>query len=91
MAKAQSNENTNVAGQIATDGSEVAETIERRKVDVKLRPVFAEVARLSATLGIARNACYEGNPNKALNALRLLVKQAPQAVELAELLAPTGE
>lgn len=54
-----------------------------------MRPIFSEVARLSATLGIARTACYTGDPAKAVRALALLAKQLPLAQETAELLAPS--
>lgn len=64
---------------------------ERAKVNKRMRPVFSEVARLSATLGIARQACYTGEPDKAVKALQLLVKQLSLALETAELLAPSSD
>lgn len=91
MATKDKSENTDLAGQIATDGTEVTDTAERRKVAKEMRPVFAEIARLSATLSIARTACYDGDATKAMNALDLLGDQVPSAVRLAALLAPSAE
>lgn len=54
-----------------------------------MRPVYGEVARLSTTLGIARHACYTGEPAKAVKALALLAKQLPLAQEMADLLVPS--
>lgn len=61
---------------------------ERRVVKKELRPAFSEIARLSATLGIARTACYDGVPEKVLEALELLEMQLPAAKKLAGLLVP---
>lgn len=69
--------------------SENGEGAARPAVPIELRPLFGEIARLSATLGIARKACYAGDGARALKALRLLEKQLPIAIELAELLAPS--
>ena len=64
---------------------------DRPKVDKGMRPLFNEIARLSATLTLARSACYEGDPGKALRALQRLGRQVPDAVELAELIMPATE
>ena len=64
-------------------------TAERAKVAEGMRPVFSEIARLSATLSIARKACYDGDAVKAVRALGLLGKQLPLALETAELIAPS--
>lgn len=60
----------------------------RLKMDKQFRPLASEIARLSATLGMARTACQTGDPGKVLKALALLGRQLPLAVETAELLAP---
>lgn len=75
-----------IAAATGGDGGETA--AERAKVAPGMRPIFSEVARLSATLGIARKACYDGDAVKAVKALSLLAKQLPLAQETAELLAP---
>jgi len=61
----------------------------RPTVPQELRPLFNEVARLSATLGIARRSCYEGDGARATKALQLMEKQLPMALEMAALVAPS--
>lgn len=60
----------------------------RVTVDKGMRPLYSEIARLSATLGIARKCCYDGDPRKAREALLLLAMQLPAVMKLAEILAP---
>lgn len=64
---------------------------ERAKVKKALRPAFSEIARLSATLGMARQACYTGEPDKIVRALSLLSRQLPLAQETASLLVPSSD
>lgn len=77
----------------AAKGTEAAQSEngsapDRVKIAQGMRPVYSEIARLSATLSIARTACYEGDPGKAAKALSLLGRQLPLAQEMADLLAP---
>lgn len=65
-----------------------ANTETRQAVSKEMRPLYMEIARLSSTLGIARKACYDNEPGKALEALELLGMQLPAAQKLAGILAP---
>lgn len=60
----------------------------RPRVPREMRPIFGEVARLSSTLSLARKACYDNDPERALKALSVLERQVPGAIEVAELVAP---
>jgi hypothetical protein len=88
MARAKTEDNVDVDAQTAASESANGDAATRPTVAKGMRPVFSEVARLSATLGVARTACYEGDEAKAVRALNLLAKQLPLAQEMAELLAP---
>lgn len=75
---------TSVTASEATENSEDS-TGNKPKVDKVMRPLFSEIARLSATLGMARKACYDGNPSVAVKALSLLTRQVDMAMEIAEI------
>lgn len=74
----------------ATGDGEAKKTVQR-PIPKEMRPLFAEIGRLSSTLAIARNAMYDSDPAKARKALDLLSRQVPQAIEIAELLTPSVE
>lgn len=74
-----------------SDGAQQGENGERTKVSKEMRPMYSEIARLSATLGMARGACYTGDTAKALKALQLLARQLPLAIDMAEIMAPGAE
>lgn len=89
MAGKTKGETVDIGADTAQDASVNGETAGRVTIAKGMRPIYGEVARLSATLGVARSACYEGDPAKAARALSLLAKQLPLAQEMAELIAPS--
>ncbi len=74
-----------------TDAAEATTTTPRPQVDKALRPIYAEIARLSGTLGLARKACQEGNPQGVIDALDVLGMELPIAQKKASLFETRAE
>jgi hypothetical protein len=88
MVRTKTEDDAAAIVEAVTDESANGDGATRPTVAKGMRPVFSEIARLSATLSVARTACYEGDTVKAVRALNLLARQLPLAQEMAELLAP---
>lgn len=91
MAQSKRTEDADAAtaGETATAESTTT-TNKQRPIPAGFRQMFSEVGRLSATLGVARTAVYDGDAAKIVKALKLLEKQLPLAVEAAELMVPSS-
>lgn len=88
MARERSNtaNGDNPAGQAADP--EAGGGTEKAKIADGMRPLYNEIARLSATLAQARQAAFNGDPARSVRALALLQEQTGMAVRFAELMVP---
>ena len=91
MAQEQSTTEAKKAAKAVKAAGPAAPDEDKAKVTPGLRMLYNEIARLSATLGIARRACYTDDAVKAERALDLLSRQLPLAQEVASLLVPAVE